>query len=259
MLHVRQTEYYTGFMRSSPKITLSLGRIPSSSATQDGQPHLANTSTNNNGVRETAPEEQQRHEGSGGGWTCPVCGFVNPLDERSQPSAHDKCGLCGITYGKSASMGPNGRVPASGTPSRAGTPVPASPSLSEAAQPAVADSVDGEGRVSCPACTFLNHRSLRNCEMCSTPLPKKQSGNANTSMNGVDGNATVSGTANGSSVGSSEGEGTKLEVVRLSFRKGGEKECYRRLKNVLSDKAWDRETARGEVSSWFLILQMIKS
>jgi hypothetical protein len=35
-----------------------------------------------------------------------------------------------------------------------------------------------------------------------------------------------------------EDEG-KIEIVRLSFRGGGEKEGYRRLKNVLSDKGWE--------------------
>ena len=29
--------------------------------------------------------------------------------------------------------------------------------------------------------------------------------------------------------------------MRLSFRKGGVQEAYRRLKNVLSDKVWERE------------------
>lgn len=31
-----------------------------------------------------------------------------------------------------------------------------------------------------------------------------------------------------------------LDVVRLSFRKGGDKEAYRKIKSVLGSKAWER-------------------
>jgi ESCRT-II complex subunit VPS36 len=51
----------------------------------------------------------------------------------------------------------------------------------------------------------------------------------------------VAGESGGADVGSSGGD--RLEVVRLSFRKGGEKEAYRKLKSVLTAKAWETEVS----------------
>lgn len=89
---------------------------------------------------------------------------------------------------------------------------------------------DPEGRIACPACTFLNHRYLAACEICSTPLPSSSTTK----------NITTVPTGNGTGHLGISGEEGKVEIVRLSFRKGGEKEAYKRLKNVLSDKVWER-------------------
>jgi len=207
MSYIRQTEFYVGFMRSSPKITLTLG-----------QP------IGEEGV--VAQEEDVRVE-----WSCPVCGHSN-ASERT-PRGEDKCGLCGVSYGKSASMGPNGRA----TPlSRPSTPVPAPASaISPVSSPnpastspmtAVPDTPVG----TCPACTFLNHPSLRNCEICDTPIPRPSS----TPNQAI---ITTPTPANAAEL--------TTNIIRLSFRKGGSNECYRRLKNVLSDKAWETRTVNG--------------
>ena len=66
--------------------------------------------------------------------------------------------------------------------------------------------------------------------MCSTPL--SVSGTKKQTVPLVNGNG-----------------GDKLEVVRLSFRKGGEKEAYRKMKSVLGMKAWERNVSPvGSVS-----------
>jgi len=192
MSYIRQTEFYVGFMRSSPKITLTLG------PTGD--------------ITETQQEEV------GVEWACPVCGHSNNSGERG-PRGEDKCGLCGVSYGKSASMGPNGRA----TPlSRPSTPVPTQPT-----SPApVAEVPVG----TCPACTFLNHPSIRTCEICDTPLPRPAPKAA----------APFTPATTSTSV-----DEKSQNVIRLSFRKGGSNECYRRLKNVLSDKAWESRVVTG--------------
>jgi ESCRT-II complex subunit VPS36 len=285
MSNVRQTELYVGFMRSSPKITLSLGRVPISQQAasssshshgetsasgsrggtnpgSDGVQALTTSSTNSNSNISDNVHASVSGGGGGGGWTCPVCGYVNPLNEYGQVASSEKCGLCGITYGKSASMGPNGRAPVSGSgsgvsslaPSRSRTPAPApgpasrpdlltpssaqtqdSPNSHSGPGPAEAASVSGQDgkAIACPACTFLNHPSLRNCEICSTALPiSKAITSTSTAGTGASGpDVTAAGLG---------GDAGKLEIVRLSFRKGGVQECYRRLKNVLSDKAWER-------------------
>ena len=191
MSYIRQTEFYVGFMRSSPKITLTLG--PTGDI--------------------ITPQEEVGVE-----WACPVCGHSNNSGERG-PRGEDKCGLCGVSYGKSASMGPNGRA----TPlSRPSTPVNALPTLSA---PVVEIPVG-----TCPACTFLNHPSIRNCEICDTPLPRPAP------------KAAAPSTPASTSASVDE---KSQNVIRLSFRKGGSNECYRRLKNVLSDKAWESRVVTG--------------
>ena len=188
--HVRQTEFYVGFMRSSAKITMFMGLPPT-----NGQPVSI------------VSEEQSS-------WTCGVCGFVNPLNSGQQSNPGTKCGLCGVGYTPSARL----PIPASGS----ATPVMPSASPPPPAPP------DPGGQIACPVCTFLNHPTLSFCEICSSPLPQKTKSRPETPA----APRTTTTLSNGE-----QGQ----EIVRLSFRKGGEKEAYRRLKNVLSDKAWERQ------------------
>ncbi|OWZ58960.1 ESCRT-II complex subunit VPS36 [Cryptococcus neoformans Tu259-1] len=177
--YVRNTEYYSGFMRSSPKVTLTLGNPQS---------------------RDNDPAAD-----SAGMWTCRVCGYVN---ERKGLGKSGKCGLCGVPYAQAVAS-----PSVSAMPSRAGTPNSSgfTPPLS------TADDEEGEGKVACPACTFLNSALLRNCEICTTPLPRPPQFNT------------------------AREKPEKQQVVRLSFRKGGDKEAYKKLTSVLRDKAWERE------------------
>lgn len=166
-------------MRSSPKVTLTLGNPQS----RDNDPSV---------------------EGAGT-WTCRVCGYVN---ERKGLGKSGKCGLCGVPYAQAVAS-----PSASTMPSRAGTPN----SSGFTPKASTADDKEDEGKIACPTCTFLNSALLRNCEICTTPLPRlRQSNHAREKPE-------------------------KQQVVRLSFRKGGDKEAYRKLTSVLGDKAWERE------------------
>ncbi|WWC70241.1 uncharacterized protein I206_104191 [Kwoniella pini CBS 10737] len=217
--YVRQTEFYAGFMRSSAKITLTLGQQTTSSPIAGQE-----TSTSDPII----PEVSQ----NSGGWTCNICGYVNPLSgNRTTPMPGSKCGLCGIPYSTSQSS-------VSATPSRSHTPsnsVPHKNISSESSPPSSQNDANistpnQDGLISCPACTFLNSPLLPNCEICSTPLPKST---RNSSM-GKSQNTGLGGSSN-------LVESLRQDVVRLSFRKGGEKEAYKKLKAVLSDKAWERD------------------
>ena len=229
MSYIRQTEFYVGFMRSSPKITLSLGLTPSITTTQPRQ----NTEQPNG--HDEANDADAVSE-----WSCPVCGHSNTIGDRGYARAEDKCGLCGVTYGKSSAMGPNGRAtpvsssrPSTPKPSTASSSLPPSPSPGT---PVPASS--GETGITCPACTFLNHPSIRNCEICESPLPRN-------TISSTHRRQTSSSTPTLTDPGA-----TGYEMIRLSFRGTGTggKECYRRLKNVLSDKAWEtRVTASDEM------------
>ncbi|KAF8919075.1 EAP30/Vps36 family-domain-containing protein [Mucidula mucida] len=62
----------------------------------------------------------------------------------------------------------------------------------------------------CPACTFINDRSRSSCEICTTELPIPLAPEAS--------------------------------LIKLSFRKGGDKALYSVLKACLKTKAWETET-----------------
>jgi ESCRT-II complex subunit VPS36 len=174
-------------MRSSAKITLTLGSPPSSDVPDQNQQDVS-------------------VDGEEFSWTCGVCGFVNPLPESERAAREgSKCGLCGVGHDPTRSRTTSIPTSRSSTP----TITPTHPA-------------NGAESIPCPACTFLNHPSLSVCEICSTALPGRQQ--------------TISQPQPGRDV--SVG---KTDIVRFSFRMGGEKEAYRRLKNVLSDKGWERK------------------
>jgi ESCRT-II complex subunit VPS36 len=249
--NIRQTEFYTGFMRSSPKISLFLG-YPDPQ-TDGGSTFLDGTGTGT---------------GIGGeSWTCTVCGFVN--EPKSLGNVSGKCSLCGVTrvIGNSGELSRAG-TPVSGnstaksvlitdevTTGRPGTPgtlgtlgipsssiSPTSTSLNQIGQmefaaAAAADDDDvvvhSRKETPCSRCTFLNHPSLSNCEICGSPLLVQR----NTASSSTSSPTTTTTTTTTTTMTGGKQEGLK-EVVRLSFRKGGEKEMYKRLKSVLEKKSW---------------------
>ncbi|KDQ16901.1 hypothetical protein BOTBODRAFT_64433 [Botryobasidium botryosum FD-172 SS1] len=128
---VRLTEYYAGFLKSSAKVTMTIG---SSASDENAQPVS------------DVPKSS---------WVCGVCSFSNP------PSASDgrpKCTLCGapreVRNDRSAY---SASAPTLSTP-----PIPSAP-------PSASGSSSTKS-ISCPVCTFLNHPSMLTCEICSSPL-----------------------------------------------------------------------------------------
>lgn len=131
---VRLTEYWAGFISSSPKITLTLGESLNKPVSITP---ISNTVNENN------------LPASARAWVCRICGFSN------SPAA--KCTLCGVARDLGTASNP---------PSRASTPAPAS---CRSATPTSAP-VPGEKRIACPRCTFLNHPSMSRCEVCDSNL-----------------------------------------------------------------------------------------
>ncbi|WRT66306.1 uncharacterized protein IL334_003261 [Kwoniella shivajii] len=225
--HVRQTEFYAGFMRSSAKITLSLG--PQLVSQSQSQLQSESQSAAPNDLPHSDPSAAHRGNG-GNAWTCNICGYVNSLSSgRSTPNPASKCGLCGIPYGNSQSSFSSSNNN-SNLPSRSSTPSINLPSSLKNPNPSTINPLESDvkqegndGLISCPACTFLNSPLLPNCEICSTALPRKAKPPIK----------------EGTTITPSPTTG-KTDIVRLSFRRGGEKEVYKRLKAVLGDKAWER-------------------
>lgn len=88
---------------------------------------------------------------------------------------------------------------------------------------------NGEATFACSRCTFLNHPSLNSCEICGERL---LSPNLPTDIPRVDSPAPISFTRKDGLVGQT------VEIVKFSFRAGGEKVFYERLRNALIQRKW---------------------
>ena len=95
-------------------------------------------------------------------------------------------------------------------------PSPASKSL-----PSSRSVTPSSSEIACTACTFLNPGSSKACEICGTPLPGTRSGTAPPSP------------------GLKPISGSDPCLIRVSFRKGGDKNFYAILKRSLQGKAWE--------------------
>jgi ESCRT-II complex subunit VPS36 len=136
-------------------------------------------------------------------WICRVCGFSN--------GPTPACTLCGVKRAEAASS--SAPTP-SGSSSQSPSPSP-------------------QG-IACPVCTFLNHPSLSNCEICGSNLGQPLSV-ASLTLRDKSGLSSRSSTPEPKIAG----QLTANDFVRLSFRKGGEKQFYAALKKALLAKAWD--------------------
>ncbi|KAI0277813.1 EAP30/Vps36 family-domain-containing protein [Russula aff. rugulosa BPL654] len=136
-----------------------------------------------------APAVEDGHE-TDGSWQCEVCDYCNPPG--ASPTGA-KCALC-------ASSAP--------------------PSSTYLSPPSPTPPVSQAKEIGCPACTFLNHPSRAECEICGTTLPPV---------------ASVSSRAE---TPRPEGAGDDSTIVRLSFRRGGDKALYAALKRSTLGRAW---------------------
>ncbi|KAK4053648.1 Vacuolar protein-sorting-associated protein 36 [Microbotryomycetes sp. JL221] len=281
---VKQTEYWTGFLKSSPKITLLLSSSSSSLSALTPTTKTGTTSTTSSLNSSTTAltnlttalstaEQANNALASTRTWTCRVCGM------RNTPSTTlgNKCSLCGVARDKasttaaptSTSRGSGTTIPRSSTPrmdrdpyGRIGTPPPLPPPLPP--PPSTVTAASGvreqtsvpvtatETRVTCPVCTFLNHHSMSACEMCETPLypnGRPRSTTAPTPAAPSEFESASRSTTPGLerfTTGASTPTSTSSEpsFVRLSFRKGGEKAFYTSLKDALAKKAWDLDSSK---------------
>lgn len=232
---MRRTEHYAGFLTSSAKLTLVLGPQPSATVDTEGDDGDENdeagpsTST----IPQPPPQPQFFIEA----WICTICGFSNP------PSANEgkpKCQLCGMlrqdlpVSSRPVLVAP---VPVAATPRQhdpgLSKSLPDSPSiLSANPGPSLSGtSAAIDGSIACPRCTFLNHATMRICEMCSTPLPQAQGSRFAPSR--IQASAPTS-----SAVSRASTPGIP-DSIKISFRKGGDKAFYVSLKKALQGKAWE--------------------
>ncbi|KAJ6600389.1 vacuolar protein sorting-associated protein 36 [Mycena vulgaris] len=196
--YVNQTDYYAGLFKSSAKVTLHIS--------------VAVPATGDSGPTDgpDTPFES---------WECQVCAYRNPPG--LSPAAARICGLCGI---------PRDSFPAASSPHQLSSSLPASTSLPSLITPSTSSGSHRRqlSAVACPACTFLNHPSLLACEICATDLPRAP---------GPLGMKSAP-SSRPASPDSSDDEAASTRLIKISFRKGGDKAFYTVLRRSLKSKAW---------------------
>lgn len=208
LLHVMRTNYYAGLFKSSPKVSLFLDA--------DTALPLSTTSGQRTEVFES--------------WECEVCSHRNPPG--LSPTAARICALCGVPRSASAvsiASESSSQIQSlfSSLPESSYTSLSSSSSPGPPSPPSTNDDSDG---IACPACTFLNHPSLRVCELCTTPLPNVEHAGGMRAKSAPS-TRPVSPVEDGI-------DPTNL-LIKLSFRKGGDKPFYNVLRRALKSQAWE--------------------
>lgn len=88
----------------------------------------------------------------------------------------------------------------------------------------------------CPRCTFANHPSLPDCEICGASLKKTNNGSRSLTPDRSDSPAPLFPV-------DKLGDTAISECIKLSFRGGGEKIFLERLKNALVQRKWILQNA----------------
>ncbi|KIW19904.1 hypothetical protein PV08_00479 [Exophiala spinifera] len=247
---VEKYEYQAGFLKSSAKVTLfpkPLKRGFGDSAAKPLQfQRLASASSPTS--RSTSPFRSPAMSTTAeplvvGTWVCPICSFSNPVPSNFDPTIATEafplppCLACGIKPPfalvlKAAIAANAKRVPESRINTSHGAEAIASPTTHD----------DGNitDDVPCPRCTFRNHPGMRICELCSSPLPVPSS---------IQRVAFAESTNRSESPGPEiagltlEDEQHELLSVKFSFRTGGDRVFYDRLKNAMIQRKWLLQSA----------------
>ncbi|KAF2662360.1 Vps36-domain-containing protein [Lophiostoma macrostomum CBS 122681] len=241
--HVERSEFYVWaagfFMKSSPKITLYPKPLKRLSR---GPPATTQSPVATTPKRRGSPAPAPATAPSAT-WVCPICSFSNPVPSNFDPAtanAHTPlppCLACGIkpplvlvVKAAIASMR-NRQAPGPPPKDDRNGVSPASNTFGGG------NSSSGSGSTSCPRCTFQNHPSLHVCEMCGASLQSA----ADKRLEAARG--ITRSESPGPSLNTSPLQNETVESIKLSFRGGGEKIFYERLKSALVQRKWLLQSA----------------
>ncbi|KAF8549397.1 hypothetical protein OG21DRAFT_1515242 [Imleria badia] len=213
LVHIMRTDYYAGLFMSSPKVTL----------------YLDSTFVPPSGSQDSANDSSES-------WVCEVCNHRNPPG--LSPTTARICALCGV---------PRSALP--GSPRPKALTLSTSQPESTVSLPVALSTLSGSSTpppptseplpIACTACTFLNHPSLRSCEVCSSPLPLAP-GNPGTNSKSAPSSRPASPPVEDSVLDPAN------PLIKLSFRKGGDRTFYTILRRALKTRAWEgRQIGRG--------------
>ncbi|KAJ5096167.1 hypothetical protein NUU61_005523 [Penicillium alfredii] len=236
---IDRAEYQSkaGFLKSSPKVTLypkpqknktDKSRSATASPGISQSPRLGNSLSPL--PRTSTPQKSPSPKPASATWICPICSFSNPVPSNFDPATATAathlppCLACGIKPPFTTVL----KASISAATSR-DSPLPTGALRED--NPVQfngqAQTLQPGGSVSCPRCTFVNHPSLVECEMCGAPL---LSGSSNAGIR-----------ADSPAPFFEQSRITNTEVsesIKLSFRAGGEKVFHERLKGALIQRKW---------------------
>lgn len=156
---------------------------------------------------------------------CLACGIKPPL-------AHIlKAAITSISGRSTANGHPRAVPPASQSHHRETASDP-SRSANSAAADLVPSSVDSRFR--CPRCTFQNHPSLLACELCGAPLVSAEALDLQRDRAGPERPESPGPSLDGPAFHVDK----PAEGIKFSFRVGGEKVFYERLKGAMTQRKW---------------------
>ncbi|KAI0555298.1 EAP30/Vps36 family-domain-containing protein [Xylaria curta] len=234
---VERYEFYAGFLKSSAKVTL----IPKPAKRGSLQSRaVAITATSSSPLPASdpllRPLPSNHSQASTATWVCSICSFPNPVPTNFDPTtatAHTPlppCLSCGIKPTLTEVL----KASISNAASRRSNPGPDSISSLNSlriSSPPQDEMMNSDG-FQCPRCTFSNHPSLLSCEMCSAPLISKDVPAAVTQQP-----ARTDSPGPILKFGGIAGL-ENPESVKVSFRNGGEKIFYERLKGAMTQRKW---------------------
>ncbi|KAL2066029.1 hypothetical protein VTL71DRAFT_2100 [Oculimacula yallundae] len=254
---VERIEFYGGFLKSSPKVTLVPKPIKRSSIQNRAVSSLNSPSRSATAspARADSPFHLPTPEPSPASiatWICTICSFSNPVPSNFDPhTANERttlapCLACGIkpTFAlvmKAAISNATNRPVASPTPVRAPIPLRGRPDVPrpqsdiwpESPTSSSRSGIPGTGAsFVCPRCTFENHPSLLSCELCGAPLLSEDV------PTGLD-KPPVRIESPGPVLQKAPLPNADIgENIKLSFRAGGGPIFAERLKGSLQQRKW---------------------
>lgn len=241
---IDRVEYQAGFLKSSPKLTIYpkppknnvKSRSTGGSPARSQAPGLSATRSQSPLPQTSIPQFKQPQLVNAT-WICPICSFSNPVPSNFDPSTATAstnlppCLACGIKPPFTTVL----KAAISAAASREGTstntiPLPEAEALPQNNGTPTSTPSQRNASISCPRCTFVNHPSLLECEMCGASL---------TSVNPL-GTPNQDRSESPAPIFQQDTiKNTEIkDSIKLSFRGGGEKTFHERLKGALIQRKW---------------------
>lgn len=251
---IDKTEFYGGFMKSSPKITLfpkaskQASLAIRSPVPKYASPSDALVSSPGSPSRSFAPSPAPPRD-INANWICPICAFSNKVPPNFDPGTANQhtqlppCQACGVkpplVHVVKAAIAAMSDRPAGTAPDAAHAGHGVDASLRPADRSNGSPGLPRNGNVTtCPKCTFENFPGIPACEICGTTLQTTSDRRSQLITESVRRPESPGPMSSESIVGNDS-----IETIKFSFRAGGSQTFHDRLKSALVQRKWLLQSA----------------